>query len=462
MLPAHTILKAILGLLILFDASASIAEEVLIESHNLTSFLQPVTSERFACRLGEIVQPGMLNRIPLKTGRIWRPITLKHLARYAAVRRANYLKLRRGWAPEKRYRARRRIGELQRIARRAEMLHGICITRGKSGLGVKPVTPKPTAPPISGFGKPAPPTPTPTAPPRSGGRTLYGAGINVTDLQIFPPDNVWNTDISDAPVDPRSDQLISAVGREKPLHPNFGTTWLGAPNGIPYMVVNGNEKRVEVSFEYRGESDPGPYPIPDNAPIEGGGTGGGDRHVIIVDRDNMMLYELFNAFPNGNGSWRASSGAKFDLRSNHDRNLGWTSADAAGLPIFPGLVRYDEVMERGEIKHALRFTVGRTRNSFVHPARHAASWSDGPSLPPMGMRVRLKASYDISRYPRSVQVILTAMKRYGMILADNGGDWFVGGAPDARWSDSDLHALKQVKGSDLEVVAMGSLTKQPR
>lgn len=175
-----------------------------------------------------------------------------------------------------------------------------------------------------------------------------------------------------------------------------------------------------------------------------------------------MLYELFNAFPNSNGTWRASSGAIFDLRSNRDRNLGWTSADAAGLPILPGLVRYDEVMERGEIRHALRFTVGKTRNSFIHPARHAASWSDDPSLPPMGMRVRLKASYDISRYPRSVQVILTAMKRYGMILADNGGDWFLGGAPDPRWSDSDLHALKQVKGSDLEVIAMGTVTKQPR
>ncbi len=276
---------------------------------------------------------------------------------------------------------------------------------------------------------------------------------------IFPADNPWNLDISNLPVDPQSDRMIASIGSSRPLHPDFGTVWNGAPMGIPYVLVPGNQPRVPINAEYSDESDPGPYPIPPNAPIEGGPNSDGDRHVLVIDRDNWMLYELWNAHPlNGGKSWNCGSAAIFDLKSNKQRPAGWTSADAAGLPVFPGLVRYDETVEQKVINHALRFTVQKTRRAYISPARHFASRSNDPSLPPMGMRVRLKANYPIANYPPSARVILTALKKYGMILADNGSNWFVSGAPDPRWNDDDLGTLKRIRGSDFEVVNMGPLT----
>ncbi len=284
-----------------------------------------------------------------------------------------------------------------------------------------------------------------------------GAGLGLDGVSLFPADNAWNTAVDTAAVDPASDGLISGIGRDGHLHPDFGASYNGGPFGIPYVVVPGSQARVPVSFDYADESDPGPYPIPADAPIEGGAGATGDRHVIVVDRDARKLYELFDAHQ-GSGGWTAGSGAVFDLSSNALRPAGWTSADAAGLPILPGLVRYDEVVTQGEIRHALRFTVSRTRRGYVSPARHFASSNTDPSLPPMGMRVRLKASFDVSSYPPSARVILTALKRYGMIVADNGSSWYVSGAPDSRWSDDELNALKAVTGNDFEVVRMGFVT----
>ena len=273
-------------------------------------------------------------------------------------------------------------------------------------------------------------------------------------LPIFPPDNVWNKDISGEPVDTNSDNLIKSIGLGKSLHPDFGTTYRGVPNGIPYVVVSGTQPKVPVQFQYADESDPGPYPIPANAPIEGGPAATGDRHVLVIDRDNWMLYELWDSHPLDGGRWKAGSGAIFDLKSNKSRPAGWTSADAAGLPVFPGLVRYDEVMELKTIAHALRFTCVHSRHAYVPPATHFASRLTDPNLPPMGMRVRLKASTDISGFSPAMQVILTALKRYGMFLADNGSDWFLSGAPDARWNDDELNSLKRINGSDFEVIKM--------
>jgi hypothetical protein len=287
-------------------------------------------------------------------------------------------------------------------------------------------------------------------------------GGSLNGRQIFPPDNPWNQDVSLEPVDSNSDALIANIGLDTSLHPDFGTVYRGAPVGIPYVTVSGNQKPVPVRFvDYPDESDPGPYPVPKQAPIEGGPRADGDRHVVVVDRDNWVLYELFNARPvKGGRSWRASNGARFDLSSNALRPAGWTSADAAGLPILPGLVRYDEVVERGEILHALRFTCSRSRRAYVAPARHAAGSSDDPLTPPMGMRVRLKASVDVSAFPATARVVLTALQRYGMLLADNGGDWFLSGAPDARWNQAEIEALKQIHGRDFEVVQMGEVVTQ--
>ncbi len=283
-----------------------------------------------------------------------------------------------------------------------------------------------------------------------------GVGADLGGRRLFPADNPWNQDISTIPTDPNSDALIASIGRDKPLHPDFGTVYDGAPNGIPYVVVAGTQPRVSVRFEYTDESDPGPYPVPPNAPIEGGPNGKGDRHVLIVDRDRWLLYELFSAYPDGAG-WRAGSGAIFDLKTNRMRPTGWTSADAAGLPILPGLVRYDEVGVQKIIRHALRFTVVRSRRAYVPPARHFASSRTDPNLPPMGMRVRLRADYDVSSFPPPARVILGALKKYGMIVADNGGDWFLSGAPDSRWDDDALATLKRVRGRDFEVVKMGAV-----
>jgi hypothetical protein len=290
----------------------------------------------------------------------------------------------------------------------------------------------------------------------SAGVPDLGPGASLHGKQLFPPDSPWNQDISRSPVDPNSANLIAGIGRDDQLHPDFGTVWNGAPNGIPYIVVSGTQPMAPINFTaYGSESDPGPYPVPRNAPIEGGPKSSGDRHVLVIDRDRWKLYELYKAYPTNNGlSWDARGGAVFDLKSNALRPDGWTSADAAGLPIFPGLVRYDEVYEQREIRHALRFTVPRTRRAYVYPARHYASSETDPNLPPMGMRVRLKASFDISRYSPPIQVILRALKKYGMFVADNGGGWFLSGAPDMRWSDDVLGMLKTVKGSDFEVVRM--------
>jgi len=280
----------------------------------------------------------------------------------------------------------------------------------------------------------------------------------IEDLQIFPPDNPWNTDVSGYAVHPLSSRFVASIGADGGLHPDFGTTWQGVPNGIPYAVVGADQPPVPIFFTaYGEESDPGPYPVPDDAPIEGGEASDGDRHVIVIERDGQMLYELYRAFRRDDG-WEAESGAKWDLASNAVRPRHWTSADAAGLPIFPGLVRYDEVLT-GRIDHALRFTVGRTQRGFIFPARHHASNSTDPDLPPMGLRLRLMATVDISDFSETNRVILQALKRYGMFVADNGGDWYLSGAPDPRWDDGDLAELRRIKGSDFEVVYTGEIER---
>jgi hypothetical protein len=271
--------------------------------------------------------------------------------------------------------------------------------------------------------------------------------------RVFPADNWWNTDISGEPVDPASSTLIASCGLRN-LHPDFGSIY-----GIPYVTVGAGEAKRPVTFDYADESDPGPYPIPPTAPIEGGANSDGDRHVLVVDTTAWKLYELSYAHPlNGGASWHAGAGAVFDLGSNALRPAYWTSTDAAGLPIFPGLVRYDEAVTRGLIDHAVRFTCPRTQKGFIAPARHYASSDASASLPPMGMRVRLKASFDLTSYPAEVQVILRGMKKYGMILADNGSGWYVTGAPDSRWDDDRLGAMKQIPSSAFEVVRMGAIT----
>ncbi|MEZ6057061.1 MAG: hypothetical protein R3C01_10185 [Planctomycetaceae bacterium] len=284
-----------------------------------------------------------------------------------------------------------------------------------------------------------------------------GIGASLAGFRPFPDDNPWNQDISKAPVDPMSKVILGSVGLDKPLRNDFGAgTWEGAPIGIPYIVVSGSQPKVPVDFvAYGDQSDPGPYPIPPNAPIEGAPKEEADRHVLVVDRDNWMLYELAYSFPLAKGTrWKGDCGAIFDMKTNHTRPQGWTSADAAGLPIFPGLVRYDEVVEQKEIRHALRFTVAKTRRAYLPPATHWASKNNNPTLPPMGMRVRLRQDFDLTGYPEEAKVILTALKKYGMFLADNGSDFFINGAPDERWNNDALAAIRKVKGSDLEVIKM--------
>jgi hypothetical protein len=284
-----------------------------------------------------------------------------------------------------------------------------------------------------------------------------GLGLNASlDGRVpFPADNAWNLPVDTAAVDPASDVLIASIGLNDVLHPDWGTT--ETYYGIPYIVVAGDTPKVPVTFDYADESDPGPYPIPDGAPIEGGSSSSGDRHILIIDRDHWILYELYAAYPPGIGhGWTAGSGAIFDLNSNTLRPAGWTSADAAGLPIFPGLARYDEV-SAGAIRHALRFTVQQTRKAYVAPARHWASSSTDAALPPMGMRVRLKQSFITSGYPHDARVVLDALKTYGMILADNGSNWYVSGVSDPRWDPAIFDAFRTVHGSDFEVVRMGTI-----
>lgn len=264
----------------------------------------------------------------------------------------------------------------------------------------------------------------------------------VAGCDIFPADNVWNRRVDGLPLDPNSAAYVEAIGADAPVHPDFGS---------------GDQPPVPVSFYYEGESDPGPYPIPPDAPIESGS----DRHVLVLDRDRCLLYELFDAQPqNGGSSWTAGSGAIFDLGSHALRPEGWTSADAAGLPILPGLVRYEEVTS-GAIHHALRFTAPQTRRDYVWPARHFASDLTGEQYPPMGQRFRLRADFDVSPFSPEVQVILRALKAYGMMLADNGSAWYLSGVPDDRWDNDVLRELRELRGADFEAVDVSGLMLDP-
>lgn len=276
-------------------------------------------------------------------------------------------------------------------------------------------------------------------------------GPSIAGCPVFPADNPWNRDVSADQVDPNSAAYIASIlANRRTLHPDFGG---GGVYGIPYTIAEANQALVPVSFDYDDESDPGPYPIPPNAPVEQGS----DAHVLVVQKESCKLYELFAASRVSVG-WQASSGAVFDLNSNALRPAGWTSADAAGLPIFPGLARYDEVAA-GVIRHALRFTVQRSQKAYIHPATHYASSLTDPNLPPMGLRLRLKASFDTSRYTGQSRVILDALKRYGMIVADNGSSWFISGASDPRWDDDDLQQIKGVPGSAFEVIKVDKIYK---
>jgi hypothetical protein len=280
---------------------------------------------------------------------------------------------------------------------------------------------------------------------------------HLAGCQVLPADNPWNQRVDRLPVTKNSAQVTARIGLGAPVHPDFGTTYAGAPNGIPFTVVGASTRRVPVRFQYASESDRGPYPIPPNAAIEGGPKATGDRHVIVVDRSTCTDYELYAAYPqNGGQSWKAGSGAIFHLGSDHLRPAGWTSADAAGLPILPGLARYGEVAA-GAIAHALRFTSPCTGPHYVYPARHQAASCSGSTAPPMGLRVRLKASVDISHLPYQARVVAAALKRYGLILADNGSPWYISGAPDRHWNDSALHELGRLSGSDFQVVDTSSL-----
>jgi hypothetical protein len=269
---------------------------------------------------------------------------------------------------------------------------------------------------------------------------------------IFPRSNPWNRRVDTLPVAANSATLIRSIGLDTGLHADFGSgTWDGGPIGIPFDVVTTKTRRARVSFEYADESDRVGYPIPQRVHIEYGS----DHHALLVDRDACRLYEL-GGLTRAGGRWHAWAGAVWNLRSNRLRPAGWTSADAAGLPIFPGLARWDEA-KRGVIDHALRFTAARTRRAFVYPARHYASSSNDPALPPMGLRVRLKASFDVRPFPRQARIVLTALKRYGMLVADNGSDWYITGAPNKGWSNDQLHTLGRVTGSDFDVVDTTSL-----
>ncbi len=277
---------------------------------------------------------------------------------------------------------------------------------------------------------------------------------------VFPADNIWNARVDQLPVNASSSSWVSTIGASSPLHPDFGSgTYNGEPIGIPYVTVPGSQTKYPATFTYQSESDPGPYAIPLNAPIEGGSASTGDRHVIAVDTDNCILYEIYDGFPQ-TASWQGGSGAIFNLSSDALRTAGWTSADAAGLPIFPGLVRYEEIAS-GAIRHAIRFTVPQTQDKYVWPARHEASSLTGGQYPPMGARFRLKSSFDISKFSATNQIILTAMQRYGMLLADNGSSWYISGAPDSRWDNDDLHALTGISGSNFEAVDVSTLMVNP-
>lgn len=297
--------------------------------------------------------------------------------------------------------------------------------------------------------------PNPPNPP-SGDRPDLGLNASLNGKRIFPANDAWNSSVDTAQVDPNSAAILGRIGPTKSLHPDFGANYGGGPFGIPYIVVPDTLTRVTVPFQYADESDAGPYPVPASPPIE---PGGGDQHLLVITQDSWKLYEIF-ALQQANGHWSGGSGAIFDLTANTARPAGWTSADAAGLPILPGLVRYDEVYQQGVIRHALRFTIVQSRRAYLPPASHWASNASDPLLPPMGMRVRLRANFDISGYPPPAQVILRALKKFGMIVADNGADFFLSGTADARWNDDVNNTLKQVKVGDFEVVRMQGVVGQ--
>jgi hypothetical protein len=311
--------------------------------------------------------------------------------------------------------------------------------------GRETITPLQTPTPVP------PPTSTPVPPPTST-PAPQGTRPAIGGCTVFPTDNSWNQDISQIPVDANSANYIAAIGAAGHLHADFGG---GGAYGIPFIVVPQSQPLTPINFvDYGDESDPGPYPIPLNAPIEGGGQG--DAHVLALQQGACKLYELFNAHPNTAGGWDASSGAIFDLNSNALRPDSWTSADAAGLPVLPGLVRYDEV-QAGAINHAVRFTVGSVQRAWVHPATHYGT-STNLNTPPYGAKLRLKATFDVSPYHGQARVVLNALKRYGMIVADQGTSWYITGAADPRWDDEDLNQLKTIPGSAFEVVETGPIT----
>lgn len=279
---------------------------------------------------------------------------------------------------------------------------------------------------------------------------VHAQGPTVGNCPVFPEDHIWNTPVDQLPVSPDSATYINTIGPASPLHPDFG---------IPYVTVPGTQTKYPAAFTYQSESDTGPYAIPLDAPIEGGSNSTGDRHVISVDIDNCILYEIYDAHPQAS-IWQGGSGAIFNLPGYALRPATWTSADAAGLAILAGLVRYDEILA-GEIRHAIRVTVPQTQKAYVWPALHYASLLTGAQYPPMGVRFRLRANFDMSGHSTTNRIILWALQKYGMMIADNGSAWFISGAPDSRWDNTDLHNLTSVKGSDFEVVDVTPLMIDP-
>jgi hypothetical protein len=296
----------------------------------------------------------------------------------------------------------------------------------------------------------------PGSPSRSGtptpGATPSSTPAPTAPCPILPADDIWHADISHQPVNRRSAAYVKSIGPGSPVHADFGSgLYQGAPIGIPITTIPAGQPKVHVTFQYADESDRVGYPVPRDAAIEGGAASKGDRHVLLYDPVHCVDYELYAAYPSSAGAWRAGSGAVYDLRSNKLRRSGWTSADAAGLPILPGLVTWAD-MKSGHIDHAIRVTVPDTQSAFIWPARHQASSSADTSLPPMGLRLRLKAGVDISHLPPQARIVAEAMKRYGVIVADNGSPWFISGAPDPHFSNDQLHALGTLTGADFEAV----------
>lgn len=346
----------------------------------------------------------------------------------------------------------------------------IALTTGERAVAGRPVggaaAQVAVAPPRSAAADPSTTavTTTSAAPPQTTtatSRPLPPPGTSLGGCPNLPARDIWHADVSGLPVHANSAAYVASIGAGRSVKADFGAgQWDGGPIGIPVTYVAGNQQRVPVSFYWPHESDRGPYPIPRDAAVEGGPNSGGDRHVLVVDTGACRLYELFDAYPNADGSWRAGSGAVFDLNAHQLRPAGWTSADAAGLPIAPGLVRYEEVAA-GRIDHAIRVTAPRTQDRFVWPARHAASPSGDAALPPMGLRLRLKSGVDVAKLPPQARVVAEAMKIHGVIVADNGSPWFLSGTPDPRWNDGALRALAALRGSDFEAVDTAGLMADP-